>query len=127
LVEVLLLAKLPRESTNCGQVSAACDAGEESSKEEEGRGRRACKENPAKEIGKGEDDQGDPVAKLLTQLGGKENPKKGPKPEDGTNPGSKVLWNREYRRRCVVEPWQRISSPLLFRNRPGEEDCVVAN
>jgi len=86
LVEVLLLAKLTGEPTNCGQVSTACNAGEQSSKEEEGRGRRAGKEHPAKKIGKGEDEQGDPVAKLLTQLGGQEDPKKGPKPEDGTNP-----------------------------------------
>ena len=66
LVEVVLLAKLPGEPANCGQVSTACDASEEPSKEEERRWRRTGKEHPAKKIGKGEDEQGDPVAKFLT-------------------------------------------------------------
>ena len=79
---MVLLAELPGELADCGKVSAACDACEESSEEEEGRGGRAGKEHPAEQVGEGEEEEGDAVAKPGSKLGGKENPKEDSEPEN---------------------------------------------
>ena len=43
---------------------------------------RLCKEHPAEQVGEGEEEEGDPVAKPGSKLRGKENPKEDSEPED---------------------------------------------
>ena len=79
---MVLLAELAGELADCGKVSTTCNACEESSKEEDGRGGRAGKEHPAEQIREGEQEEGDAVTKPGSKLGGKENPKEDSEPEN---------------------------------------------